>query len=55
MAQQDTDLRHALDEADALIMELMGVPFPIAYPTDSTKATALQNWKARCVERGHGE
>lgn len=45
--------RKAQDEADALLMELIGVPFPVAYPTDCTKATAMRNWKARCVERGH--
>ena len=44
---------HSLDEADALIMELVGVPFPVAYPTGSSKATAMQNWKARCVKRGN--
>lgn len=41
-----------LDEADALIMDLTGMPWEAAYPIGSDKTKAIKNWQVRCVVRG---
>jgi hypothetical protein len=50
-------LHSALDEADALIAELIGLASlgPVAYPTGSDKSTAVRKWKDRSVLRASVE
>ena len=42
-----------LDEADALIFDLLGIKFghEVAYPAGSNKTRAIENHMIRCIER----